>query len=181
MSGAIRQSGGAFLEVRHVSVRYAGGAGGEVVALDDISFSVAEGEFAVIVGPSGCGKSTLLRLIAGLQERAVGEALLDGAPISAPSRERGMVFQSYTLFPWLNVLDNVAFGLSLRGLPKAECRRRAAVFVEQVGLVKFEKAWPSQLSGGMRQRAALARTLANDPKFCSWTSRSARWTARRAC
>ena len=165
VSGATRGPGGAFLEVRHVSVRYAGGAGADVVALDDISFSVAEGEFAVIVGPSGCGKSTLLRLIAGLQEQAIGQALLDGAPISGPSRERGMVFQSYTLFPWLNVLDNVAFGLSLRGLPKAECRRRAAVFVEQVGLAKFEKAWPSQLSGGMRQRAALARTLANDPKI----------------
>ena len=164
MNGAPARPRGRFLEVRNVSVRYGGGES-EVVALDDISFAVAEGEFAVIVGPSGCGKSTLLRLIAGLQERSVGETLLDGAPISGPSRERGMVFQSYTLFPWLNVLDNAAFGLSLRGLSKSECRARAAVFVEQVGLRKFEKAWPSQLSGGMRQRAALARTLANDPKI----------------
>ncbi len=136
-----------------------------VVALEEISLTVAEEEFVVIVGPSGCGKSTLLRLVAGLVEPSAGRILLDGREIDGPSADRGMVFQSYTLFPWLTVRRNVEFGLSLRGVAAAERQRVARRFITEVGLEGFEDAYPEQLSGGMRQRTALARALANDPEI----------------
>jgi len=153
------------LVIRGVSVVFEACKHGQVTALEDIDLEVADRAFSVIVGPSGCGKSTLLRLVAGLLEPTRGEVLLEGRPITGPSAERGMVFQSYTLFPWLNVIKNVQFGLSLKGLPEAEQRAIAQDFVERVGLKGFESAYPNQLSGGMMQRVALARALANDPKI----------------
>jgi len=153
------------LEIEDVAVHFDGGKSGTVVALENISLRIADRAFSVIVGPSGCGKSTLLRLVAGLQPATKGTALLDGRPIRGPSAERGMVFQSYTLFPWLTVHKNVQFGPRLKGLPAAECDAIAHKFIDQVGLTGFENAYPEQLSGGMRQRAALARALANDPEI----------------
>ena len=135
-----------------------------VLALEDISLGIADREFSVIVGPSGCGKSTLLRLVAGLITPSEGVIRLDGDPVEGPSRDRGMVFQSYTLFPWLTVVRNVEFGLSLKGVAADERHRIARRYVERVGLKGFEDAYPKQLSGGMMQRVALARALANDPK-----------------
>ena len=152
------------LEIKDVTVRFET-KNGQLTALEDISLAIADREFSVIVGPSGCGKSTLLRLVAGLQPATSGVALLEGRPIRGPSVERGMVFQSYTLFPWLTVEKNVQFGPTLKGMPSAERDAIAKKFLGQVGLSGFEKAYPEQLSGGMRQRVALARALANDPKI----------------
>jgi NitT/TauT family transport system ATP-binding protein len=132
-------------------------------ALEPINLAVADNDFVTILGPSGCGKSTLLRLIAGLDQPSSGRILLDGRPVIAPGPDRGMVFQSYTLFPWLTVADNVAFGLREKGVPAA---KRAAVvndWLGRVGLAGFEHHYPKQLSGGMQQRTAIARALANDP------------------
>ena len=154
----------ASLVIDDVSMRFALRRGGEVTALEHICLEVADREFSVIVGPSGCGKSTLLRLVAGLEQPSAGTIRLDGQPITGPSRDRGMVFQSYTLFPWLTVRRNVEFGLRIAGISAAERAEIAAHFIEQVGLKGFEDAYPAQLSGGMRQRVALARALANDPK-----------------
>jgi NitT/TauT family transport system ATP-binding protein len=151
------------LDLTDVTVRFTPKRKPEVLALDRVSLTVEDNTFAVIVGPSGCGKSTLLRLVAGLQEPTSGEMLLDGTPIEGPSSERGMVFQSYTLFPWLTVRDNVMFGPRLKKLPAAECGRIADELIGQVGLKGFEQSYPRELSGGMRQRVALARALANDP------------------
>ncbi len=153
------------LVVDRVRMAFARRKGEPVVALEEVSLSVADEEFVVIVGPSGCGKSTLLRLVAGLMEPTSGRMLLDGREIDGPSADRGMVFQSYTLFPWLTVQRNVEFGLSLRGVPAVERRRIAGRFIGEVGLEGFEDAYPEQLSGGMRQRTALARALANDPEI----------------
>jgi NitT/TauT family transport system ATP-binding protein len=152
------------LRIEGVVVRFKGRKGQTVTALEDISLAIPDRELSVIVGPSGCGKSTLLRLIAGLAEATEGVITLDGRPIAGPSAERGMVFQSYTLFPWLTVRRNVEFGLDLKRKPAAERRRIANRFIRQVGLEGFEQAYPEQLSGGMRQRTALARALANDPE-----------------
>ena len=135
-----------------------------VTALEDISFELEDKKFAVIVGPSGCGKSSLLYLIAGLNEPTAGICKIGDQVISGPGRDRGMVFQTYTLFPWLNVLKNVEFGLKLRGISSAERARIAAQYLSEVGLEGFENAYPKQLSGGMQQRVALARALANDPE-----------------
>jgi len=153
------------LFIEDVSMRFPVRRGdAPVVALEGISLEVADREFSVIVGPSGCGKSTLLRLIAGLDQPTGGRLVLDGESITGPSRDRGMVFQSYTLFPWLTVRRNIEFGPKLAGRPPAECATVATRYLEQVGLQGFENAYPTQLSGGMRQRVALARALANDPK-----------------
>jgi ABC-type nitrate/sulfonate/bicarbonate transport system ATPase subunit len=153
------------LQIDGVAVRFKGRKGQTVTALEDISLAIPDREMSVIVGPSGCGKSTLLRLIAGLAEATEGVITLDGRPIAGPSAERGMVFQSYTLFPWLTVRRNVEFGLDLKGTPAAERQRVALRLIRQVGLEGFENAYPEQLSGGMRQRTALARALANDPEI----------------
>jgi ABC-type nitrate/sulfonate/bicarbonate transport system ATPase subunit len=136
----------------------------EVTALANTDFSVKGNEFITILGPSGCGKSTILKVIAGLEEPSSGRVLLDGLEIKGPGRDRGMVFQSYTLFPWLSVQENIEFGLDVAGRPKAERREIAAHYLEKIGLKGFEKAYPSQLSGGMKQRVAIARALANDPE-----------------
>jgi NitT/TauT family transport system ATP-binding protein len=153
------------LLIEDVTVRFAGRTGQPVTALEHISLAIPDREFSCIVGPSGCGKSTLLRLVAGLGEPTSGAITQGGRPITGPSAERGMVFQSYTLFPWLTVRRNVEFGPDLRGVPAVERGRIAAGFIKQVGLEGFEDAYPEQLSGGMRQRAALARALANDPEI----------------
>ncbi|PWC54455.1 ABC transporter ATP-binding protein [Azospirillum sp. TSA6c] len=153
------------LALDHITVRFQPKGKPEVTALDDVSLRVAHDTFAVIVGPSGCGKSTLLRLVAGLETPTSGNMTLDGQPIAGPSADRGMVFQSYTLFPWLSVRENVMFGPKLKGLPKAECEDIADDLIRAVGLSGFERSFPKELSGGMRQRVALARALANDPRI----------------
>jgi ABC-type nitrate/sulfonate/bicarbonate transport system ATPase subunit len=135
------------------------------LALQPTSLTVAPGEFVAILGPSGCGKSTLLRIVAGLDQPTAGTVALDGTPVTRPGPDRGMVFQSYTLFPWLTVERNIRYGLEERGLPEAEQRAIAARFIDRVGLRGFENHWPRQLSGGMQQRCALARALANDPEI----------------
>jgi ABC-type nitrate/sulfonate/bicarbonate transport system ATPase subunit len=156
--------GVAKLSTRDVSLIFKNRGQTPVTALERVSLDVSDREFAVIVGPSGCGKSSILYLVAGLQKPSTGTILLDGAAVDGPSRQRGMVFQSYTLFPWLTVLQNVAFGPSLRGVPTAERLGTARDYVREVGLEGFEDAYPRQLSGGMMQRVALARAMANDPE-----------------
>jgi len=136
---------------------------GAVTALDDINLTVERGELAVIVGPSGCGKSTLLNIVAGLEAQTSGQAVLEDASITGPGADRGMVFQSYTLFPWLTVRKNVEFGLRLRGVPHKERTETARKYLDLVGLNEFENALPKELSGGMKQRVAIARVLANTP------------------
>jgi ABC-type nitrate/sulfonate/bicarbonate transport system ATPase subunit len=135
------------------------------LALQATDLDVAENDFITILGPSGCGKSTLLRIVAGLDRQTAGEVLLDGQRIDGPGADRGMVFQSYTLFPWLNVLDNVRFGLRERGLPREQQLEVAHGFIDKVGLKGFERHYPKQLSGGMQQRTAIARALANEPRI----------------
>ena len=137
----------------------------EILAVDNVSFTVDNNEFLSIVGPSGCGKSTLLRMIAGLEKPTSGEILLEGKKIEKPDAERGMVFQQYTLLPWRTVLGNVAFGLEIKGAPKEERNEIAKKFIKMIGLEGFEDSYPYELSGGMQQRVAIARTLANDPKI----------------
>ena len=134
-------------------------------ALLATSLSVAENDFITILGPSGCGKSTLLRMVAGLDVPTTGHIELDGHTVTEPGADRGMVFQSYTLFPWLTVLQNVCFGLREKGLPLAEQEAIARQFLQQVGLQDFAHHFPKQLSGGMQQRTALARALANNPRI----------------
>jgi NitT/TauT family transport system ATP-binding protein len=132
-------------------------------ALEPIDLRVGDNDFVTILGPSGCGKSTLLRMVAGLDTATTGRVLLDGRPIARPGPDRGMVFQSYTLFPWLTVADNIAFGLREKGVSAAERTRIVAAWLERVGLTGFAQHYPKQLSGGMQQRTAIARALANDP------------------
>lgn len=129
------------------------------LAIDDVSFSVQDGEFLVIIGPSGCGKSTLLSMIAGLESATSGTLLYEGQPIDGPATERSMIFQQASLFPWLSVIDNVAFGLSLQGVNKRDRHDRAKHYLQQVGLLKSANRYPHQLSGGMQQRACIARAL----------------------
>ncbi len=139
--------------------------GGEVVAVDQLDLTVGDKEFVCIVGPSGCGKSTVMRVAAGLTRPASGEVVLDGMQVRGPGADRGMVFQSYTLFPWLTVQGNVEFGPRLRALPAEQCAAAARRYIELVGLSGFESAYPKELSGGMMQRAAIARALANEPEI----------------
>ncbi len=137
----------------------------DVVALKDINLEVRESEFVVIVGPSGCGKSTLINLIGGLERVQEGTIRVDGRDVTDPGVERGMVFQGYSLFPWLSVQKNVEFGLKMRKIPKKEREQTAKEYISLVGLEGFANAFPKQLSGGMKQRVAIARTLANHPKI----------------
>jgi NitT/TauT family transport system ATP-binding protein len=137
----------------------------EVVALSSIDLDIGQDEFLTILGPSGCGKSTLLNIIAGFDHATGGEVRLDGKTIRDPGPDRGVVFQEYALFPWLNVVQNIEFGLRERGVPKAERRARVTKQISAVGLDGFEDRFPQELSGGMRQRVALARVLVNDPKI----------------
>ena len=126
------------------------GGSGSTRALEPISLSVADNDFIAILGPSGCGKSTLLRIVAGLDRASDGRVLLDGEPVIRPGADRGMVFQSYTLFPWLSVIDNIAFGLRERGVSEVERRLTAEEWCTRVGLSGFERHYPRQLSGGMQ-------------------------------
>jgi NitT/TauT family transport system ATP-binding protein len=155
------------LRAVNVSLRYPGHRKSDigVTALDRVSLDVPDQEFVVIVGPSGCGKSSLLYLAAGLQMPTDGEIYVGGNPVRGSGADRGMVFQSYTLFPWLTVRRNVEFGLKLRKLVETERREIVEHFLDEVGLRKFENHLPKQLSGGMKQRVALARALANDPQI----------------
>ena len=153
------------LAIRGVSRSFASAHGAATLALQATDLQVAENDFVTILGPSGCGKSTLLRIVAGLDHPTGGEVLLDGRRIAGPGADRGMVFQSYTLFPWLSVLENVCYGLRERGLPRAQQLEVANGFVAKVGLRGFESHFPKQLSGGMQQRTAIARALANGPRI----------------
>jgi NitT/TauT family transport system ATP-binding protein len=139
--------------------------GGPVVAVQALSLDVFPGEFLVVVGPSGCGKSTLMNIIAGLEVPSEGMVLLDGRPIAGPGKERGVCFQEYALFPWRTVAGNIAFGLEACRIPAAEREARVKCYLELVGLQGFESRYPFELSGGMRQRCALARALANEPEI----------------
>lgn len=137
---------------------------GNLVVLKDINMEIQRGEFICAVGSSGSGKSTLLRQIAGLDQPTSGEVKVDDQVITGPGPDRGMVFQHYTLFPWMTVQQNTEFGLKLQRLPKKERREKASTYLEVVGLSKFAKSLPSELSGGMKQRVAIARALASEPK-----------------
>ena len=137
----------------------------EVTALEDISFEVAEGEFLCIIGPSGCGKSTLLNIIAGLEKPDRGEVLIDGKIINSPGPDRVVMFQDDALFPWLNVLDNIEFGMKMKNTPKDKRRALALEFLRMVHLSTFKHSFVHELSGGMKQRVALARALAINPRL----------------
>lgn len=136
-----------------------------VTALKDINLSIYKREFVCVIGPSGCGKSTLIRILAGLESATSGDVLLDGEKVTKPGSERGMVFQGYTLFPWLTVKENIMFGLIESGQNKNSAEAEARQWAELIGLSKFENHYPNQLSGGMKQRVAIARALANQPKI----------------
>jgi NitT/TauT family transport system ATP-binding protein len=139
--------------------------GQKIEALRDASLVVHKGEFVCLIGASGCGKSTLLRIVAGFEPPSSGSALMWDKPVGGPAPDRGMVFQDYGLFPWLTVRQNIGFGPSSRGLPKAEVRDTVERFVSMVGLTRFADAFPHQLSGGMKQRVAIARVLANEAEM----------------
>jgi len=154
------------LRIEGVSRTFGAVRGGKPVqALQPVDLSVAANDFITILGPSGCGKSTLLRIVAGLEAPTTGKVLLDGKAVTRPGPDRGMVFQSYTLFPWLTVAENIGFGLRERGMAERERNNIVASYVDLVGLKGFENHWPKQLSGGMQQRTAIARALANDPEI----------------
>ena len=137
---------------------------GSLTVLKDINMTIARGEFICAVGASGSGKSTLLRQIAGLDRPTTGEVKVDGRRVTGPGPDRGMVFQHYTLYPWMSVQKNTEFGLKLQGLSKKERREKASYYLKVVGLENFAKSLPKQLSGGMKQRCAIARALASEPK-----------------
>ena len=139
--------------------------GRETVALADVSMTIGKSEFACILGPSGCGKSTILNLVAGFEQPNSGAVLVDGRPIAAPDRSRGMVFQQPLLFPWLNVIDNITFGPRMAGAPAEQYAAQAARYVQLMGLTGFEKHYPYELSGGMQQRVALARAWISEPEL----------------
>jgi NitT/TauT family transport system ATP-binding protein len=154
------------LRIEGVSRTFPSRHGGSATrALEPVDLTIATNDFIAVLGPSGCGKSTLLRIVAGLDQPTTGRVLLDGRAVAGPGRDRGVVFQSYTLFPWLNVADNIAFGLDEQGTPRDQRDAIVANFIEKMGLKGFERHWPKQLSGGMQQRTAIARALANDPEI----------------
>lgn len=154
------------IEVNHVKKEFKVSEGAEVfVALKDISFQVKDNEFICLLGPSGCGKSTLLKIIAGLISADSGNVNIDNKIVTKPGKDRGMVFQDYALFPWLTVEKNVALGLEIRKESKAEIKKKVAWYIALVDLKGFEKSYPHQLSGGMKQRVAIARVLSMNPKI----------------
>jgi NitT/TauT family transport system ATP-binding protein len=166
-------SASAKLEIDHVSKEFSvrdtsdrgRGASRRLLAVDDVDLQITEGEFLVIVGPSGCGKSTLLDMLAGLTLPSGGQILIDGKPITGPGPDRGMVFQQYALLPWRTARENVEFGLEATGAGKRQRRERAREYLALVGLDDFADSYPHQLSGGMKQRVAIARSLATDPEL----------------
>jgi NitT/TauT family transport system ATP-binding protein len=158
------ESGPTLLVVDDIVMRF-GSAEDGVTALDNVSFTVAPGEFLAVIGPSGCGKSTLFNIIGGLLGGYDGRVAVAGERVYGPHASIGMVFQEESTFPWRNVVDNVAFPLEIAGMPKRERIERARHFVSMVGLDGFEKRYPAELSGGMRQRVSMARTLASEPKI----------------
>src|SRR5580692_10271935 len=158
--------------LRNVARSFLSPAGERIQALQNINLDIEDvyspdgrdvGEFRVLLGPSGCGKSTILRLIAGLDRPDSGEVIVNGVPVTGPGRDRGMVFQKYTSFPWLTISQNVEYGLKINGFPEAERKQTVQHLIEAVGLSGFEKSYPETLSGGMQQRVAIARTLALRP------------------
>jgi len=160
------------VSLRNVARSFVSPTGERIQALRDVNLEVEDryspdgrdiGELRVLLGPSGCGKSTILRLIAGLDHPDSGQILVNGAPVAGPGRDRGMVFQKYTSFPWLTVSQNIEYGLKINGFPEQERRQTVARLVEAVGLAGFESSYPDTLSGGMQQRVAIARTLALRP------------------
>lgn len=151
------------LEVCNLSKNFKS-QGKQLTVLQDINLKVYKSDFVCVVGASGCGKSTLLNIIAGLMQPSSGEVRVDNEVVLGPGPDRGMVFQGYTLYPWLTVSENVGFGSKLRRLSSSERKQRIAYFLEIVGLTRFAKAYPNQLSGGMKQRVAIARALANEPE-----------------
>jgi len=162
------------ISLQNVGRTFVSASGEKIEALRDIDLEVEDefspdgrdvGEFRVLLGPSGCGKSTVLRMIAGLDRPDRGKVLVNGEPVSGPGRDRGMVFQKYTSFPWLTVADNIGYGMKINGVPAAECKKTVAHLLKAVGLSGFEKAYPDTLSGGMQQRVAIARTLAVRPQI----------------
>ncbi len=157
------------LELEGLYLSYTDRAGKRVQAVENVNLTIANkpgiGELAVFLGPSGCGKSTILKAVAGLMTPDAGTVRIDGAPVSGTGKDRGMVFQSYTSFAWRTVLGNVEYGLELQGVPKKARRDKAMAIIEQVGLKDFASAYPKQLSGGMKQRVAIARTIVNDPRL----------------
>ena len=153
------------LSLNHLSKTYFDPyADKHVTAVRDVSLCVNQGEFVAIVGPSGCGKTTILNMIAGFLPITGGDILLDGKPVTGPGPERGVVFQSFALFPWKTVLDNVGFGPKMRGLAKSECDRIAREYLELAGLAHAAERYPNELSGGMQQRVGVVRALANNPE-----------------
>jgi NitT/TauT family transport system ATP-binding protein len=152
------------MSIEHLSREF-GGGNGPVLALSDVSFEVKTREFVCVIGASGCGKSTLIRILAGLEKPTSGKVLLDGQVVEGPGADRGMVFQNYTLFPWLTVKHNVMFGLKMKGVPDLRAEAQVARWLDMVGLTAFADAYPSELSGGMKQRVAIARSLANRPRI----------------
>jgi ABC-type nitrate/sulfonate/bicarbonate transport system ATPase subunit len=157
------------LRIKDLSITYVDRTGRETEAVRDVSIDVVDkpgvGEIVVFLGPSGCGKSTILKAVAGLLPPTKGEILVDGVPVDGVSRDRGMVFQAYTSFAWLTVRDNVEYGLKLRGVPKAERHEQSDKYLAAVGLAEFADRYPKDLSGGMKQRVAIARTLINKPRL----------------
>jgi NitT/TauT family transport system ATP-binding protein len=164
MASGTPASTDAILVADHVLVRYET-AEGPITAVDDMSFTVRPGEFLSVIGPSGCGKSTLFNVIGGLLSHHQGTVSVDGETISGPHKSIGMVFQEESTFPWRTVIDNVAFPLELVGMERGKRAERARYFINMVGLAGFENRYPGELSGGMRQRVSLARTLASEPKI----------------
>lgn len=158
--------------VQNVSKIYDGDL--PTTTLQNINLQVRDGEFLCILGPSGCGKSTLLELLAGLQAPTEGEILLDDVPVKGPTRQSGVVFQDASLYPWRNIAQNVGLGLEIGGMNKAERQELVHKYLNMVGLEGFGSKYPHHLSGGMRQRAGIARALVGSLRFCSWTSRSGR-------
>jgi len=152
------------LEVKDLSKVYKS-VKGDVTALNKVNFKTHRREFVSVIGPSGCGKSTLIRTLAGLENYTGGEVLLDGKPVTGPGRDRGMVFQGYTLFPWRTVKQNVMFGLEMNNASTGEAEKEAQLWIELVGLERFANSYPHELSGGMKQRVAIARALVNQPRI----------------
>ena len=151
------------LKLDAVTRRFAGAGGQAFAALNELSLTIRRGEFIALLGPSGCGKSTLLYLIGGFLPIETGSITVDGKPVTKPGPDRGIVFQHFALFPWKTVRGNILYGLERQGMPREEREARAKQFIDLVGLTGFEDSYPSQLSGGMKQRTAIARTLAFDP------------------